>query len=119
MDIMAVRRAAEAALEYVRAGNGPYFLEITTYRFRGHSMGDPERYRQAEEVKCWQDEHDPIGVYHKYLIENNLSTEDELLQIDQKAADDVAAAVQFGESSPEPAPEALWEHIYADENGVG
>jgi pyruvate dehydrogenase E1 component subunit alpha len=114
MDIMAVRHAAEAALEYVRAGNGPFFLEITTYRFRGHSMGDPERYRQAEEVKCWQEEHDPIGIYHKYLIENNLATDDELLQIDQKAADEVAAAVQFGESSPEPAPETLWEHIYAD-----
>ena len=111
---MAVRRAAEAALEYVRSGNGPYFLEITTYRFRGHSMGDPERYRQAEEVKCWQENNDPIGIYHKYLVDNSIATAEELLELDHKAADEIVAAVQFAESSPEPAPEALWEHIYAD-----
>jgi pyruvate dehydrogenase E1 component alpha subunit len=114
MDIMAVRRATEAALEYVRSGNGPYFLEITTYRFRGHSMGDPERYRQAEEVKCWQENNDPIGIYHKYLVDNSIATAEELLELDHKAADEISAAVQFAESSPEPAPEALWEHIYAD-----
>jgi pyruvate dehydrogenase E1 component alpha subunit len=115
MDIMAVRAAAEKALEYVRAGNGPYFLEITTYRFRGHSMGDPERYRQAEEVKCWQEHNDPIGIFHAYLVEKGLASADELSALDQKAADDLAAAVQFAESSPEPAPEMLWEHVYADE----
>jgi pyruvate dehydrogenase E1 component alpha subunit len=115
MDIMAVRRSAEAALEYVRAGNGPFFLEITTYRFRGHSMGDPERYRQAEEVKCWQENNDPIGIYHKYLVENNIANAEELLELDRKAANDITAAVQFAESSPEPTPEMLWEHIYADE----
>lgn len=114
MDIMAVRRAAEAALAYIRVGNGPYFLEITTYRFRGHSMGDPERYRQAEEVKCWQENNDPIGIYHKYLVDNSIATAEELLELDNQAANDITAAVQFAESSPEPAPEALWEHIYAD-----
>src|SRR5512136_342462 len=84
MDIMAVRHAAEAALEYIRAGNGPYFLEILTYRFRGHSMGDPERYRQAEEVKCWQENNDPIGIYHKYLVDNSIATAEELLELDHK-----------------------------------
>ena len=114
MDIMAVRQAAEKALETVRAGNGPFFLEATTYRFRGHSMGDPERYRQAEEVKRWQEHNDPIGIYHKYLIENKIAADEELLELEQKAADSVAAAVQFAESSPDPAPEALWENVYAD-----
>jgi pyruvate dehydrogenase E1 component alpha subunit len=114
MDIMAVRQAAEKALETVRAGNGPFFLEATTYRFRGHSMGDPERYRQAEEVKRWQEHNDPIGIYHKYLIENKIAADEELLELGQKAADSVAAAVQFAESSPDPAPEALWENVYAD-----
>jgi pyruvate dehydrogenase E1 component alpha subunit len=114
MDILAVRRAAETALDYIRAGNGPYFLEITTYRFRGHSMGDPERYRQAEEFNSCKENNDPIGIYHKYLVDNSIATAEELLELDHKAADEISAAVQFAESSPEPAPEALWEHIYAD-----
>jgi len=114
MDLMAVRRAAEEALEYIRSGKGPFFLEIVTYRFRGHSMGDPERYRQAEEVKCWSEENDPIGYYHKHLVDNEIATPDELTALDAKATKEIAAAVQFAESSPEPAPEALWEHVYAD-----
>jgi pyruvate dehydrogenase E1 component alpha subunit len=114
MNILAVRAAAAKALDYIRAGNGPYFLEIMTYRFRGHSMGDPERYRQAEEVKCWQEENDPIGIYHKYLVDQGISTPDKLAELDRDAAQEIAAAVQFAESSPEPAPEALWENIYAD-----
>jgi pyruvate dehydrogenase E1 component alpha subunit len=114
MDILAVRRAATKALEHIRSGKGPYFLEILTYRFRGHSMGDPERYRQAEEVKCWQEENDPIGIYQKFLVGNAISTDDELLALDRKAAAEIAEAVQFAETSPEPLPEALWEHIYAE-----
>ncbi|MBP1694211.1 MAG: pdhA, partial [Chloroflexi bacterium] len=61
MDLIAVREAALKAIEWIRNGNGPYFLEVLTYRFRGHSMGDPERYRKQEEVKRWE-EHDPIGI---------------------------------------------------------
>jgi pyruvate dehydrogenase E1 component alpha subunit len=114
MDLMAVRAAALQALEKVRAGNGPYFLEITTYRFRGHSMGDPERYRKAEEVKHWQETNDPIGIYHKYLVDNTIASAEELAEQERKAEADVAAAVQFAESSPEPAPETLWEHIFVD-----
>ncbi len=114
MDILAVRRASAKALDYVRAGSGPYFLEIITYRFRGHSMGDPERYRQAEEVKCWQEENDPIGFYHKHLVDNGIASADELAALDRKAAQEIAEAVRFAESSPEPAPEALWEHIYTE-----
>jgi pyruvate dehydrogenase E1 component alpha subunit len=113
MDVMAVRQATLQAIEQIRAGGGPYFLEVITYRFRGHSMGDPERYRQADEVKCWQ-ENDPIGIYRKYLIELNISNEAELNELDQRAEADTQAAVQFAESSPEPAPEMLFADVYVD-----
>ena len=73
MDVLAVHEATEKALKHIRAGKGPYFLEIMTYRYRGHSMGDPERYRDADEIKQWQ-ESDPIGVFHAYLIENKKAT---------------------------------------------
>ncbi|MFZ6029154.1 MAG: pyruvate dehydrogenase (acetyl-transferring) E1 component subunit alpha [Chloroflexota bacterium] len=114
MNILSVRQASERALEHIRSGKGPYFLEVITYRFRGHSMGDPERYRQADEVKCWSEENDPIGIYFKHLTSNGIATEEELNALDQKASEEIAAAIQFAESSPEPAPEALWEHVYAD-----
>lgn len=113
MDVMAVRKAALEALEYIRSGKGPYFMEVYTYRFRGHSMGDPERYRKAEEVRVWQ-EQDPIGIYRKYLLENGLSDEAELNALDKQIEGEVQAAVQFAESSPEPALETLFDHIYVE-----
>lgn len=114
MDVMAVRQSALQALEHIRGGAGPFFLEIVTYRFRGHSMGDPERYRQAEEVRGWQ-ENDPIGIYHQYLLEKKIASQEELDEIDARAAADTLTAVQFAENSPEPAPEELFTHIYADD----
>lgn len=111
MNVMKVREAGTKALEQVRSGQGPYFLEIITYRFRGHSMGDPERYRQSDEVKKWQ-ENDPIGIYRQYLIEQKISNADELDKIDKKVELEVRAAAEFAESSPEPAPEDLFKHIY-------
>lgn len=112
MDVIAVRKAALEALEHAR-DQGPYFLEVITYRYRGHSMGDPERYRKAEEVKKWQ-ENDPIGIYRSYLIENDIAEEEELNELDSQVENEVQQAVQFAESSPEPEPEALYEDIYAD-----
>ena len=112
MDLITVREAAQKAMEYIRSGNGPYFLEIITYRYRGHSMGDPERYRESEEVQKWQ-ENDPIGIYRKYLLEQKIATDEELIEIDAQANADVQTAIQFAESSPEPAPEALFEDVYA------
>lgn len=114
MDVLQVREASLEVLEKIRSGEGPYFLEIVTYRYRGHSMGDPERYRQSDEVKRWQ-ENDPIGIYRKRLIEEEVATQEELDELDKKIESDVEAAVQFAESSPEPEPEALYEHIYVDE----
>ena len=113
MDVMAVYEASKKALEHIRSGNGPYFLEIITYRFRGHSMGDPERYREKDEIEKWQED-DPIGRYQKYLLEKSIATEAEVAEVEKDANDEVEAAVQFAENSPEPAPEALFEHIYAD-----
>jgi pyruvate dehydrogenase E1 component alpha subunit len=113
MDVMKVRQVAEKAIETVRSGDGPYFLEAVTYRFRGHSMGDPERYRQAEEVKHWQEE-DPIGVYRKYLVSEEIATEEELDEIEGKTEEEVQEAVQFAESSPEPAPEELFTNVYVE-----
>lgn len=114
MDLMAVYHKAKEMLEAIRGGGGPMFLEVMTYRFRGHSMGDPERYRKSEEVHKWQ-ENDPIGIYRRYLLEHEIATEDELNNEDNRAVETVEEAVQFAESSPEPAPEELYANIYVSE----
>lgn len=113
MNVLTVRKVAEKTLSYIRGGKGPYFLEINTYRFRGHSMGDPERYRQKEEVEKWQAE-DPIGIYRRELIKLEKATKEELDDLDMKVEADVQDAIEFAEGSPEPAPEELFTHIYAD-----
>ena len=114
MDVMEVRKAAKKALEFVRGGNGPFLLEVLTYRFRGHSMGDPERYRKADEVHKWEEE-DPIGVYNRYLVTEKIAKKSELDKIDAQVMEEVAEAVQFAEDSPNPGPEALFENVYAEE----
>jgi pyruvate dehydrogenase E1 component alpha subunit len=114
MDLVKVHDAAVDALDYVRSGRGPYFLEVNTYRFRGHSMGDPERYRKQDEVHQWQ-ENDPIAIFGKYLKNNKLATNGDLVEIEEKAEAEVLDAVQYAESSPEPAPDTLFDHIYVEE----
>jgi pyruvate dehydrogenase E1 component alpha subunit len=113
MDLIKVQKAAREALSQVRAGNGPYFLEINTYRFRGHSMGDPERYRKQDEVHKWQ-ENDPIGIFGKYLTTGKIATKADLAEQVRLAEKEVAEAVEFAEASPEPAPETLFDGIYVD-----
>jgi len=112
MDLIKVHDAAQKAIETVRTNKTPYFLEIETYRFRGHSMGDPERYRTSEEVKCWQNEEDPIGIYHKYLVDNNIARPEELDELGNNVEAEVQAAVQYAESSPEPLAEDLYKYLY-------
>ncbi len=112
MDVMKVFEATQEALETVRSGPGPYLLEFTTYRFRGHSMGDPERYRKSEEVKKWE-ESDPIGMYRQYLRTSKVANEKALDGIDAEALDEVEKAVEFAEASPEPAMEDLYKDVYA------
>ena len=114
MDVLKVREAAQKAIETVRSNKTPYFLEIETYRFRGHSMGDPERYRTTDEVKCWQNEEDPIGLYHKYLVEHKIASAEELDEMGKSAEQEIQTAVQFAESSPEPLAEDLFKHIYVE-----
>jgi pyruvate dehydrogenase E1 component alpha subunit len=114
MNIMKVREKALEMIEEIRSGSGPQFLEINTYRFRGHSMGDPERYRQQEEIRKWQ-ENDPIGIYRRYLVEEKIASEEELNGEDKKANEIVEDAVHFAESSPEPAAEELFKNIYVEE----
>jgi pyruvate dehydrogenase E1 component alpha subunit len=113
MNVIEVRQAAEEHLKYVRSGNGPFFLEAVTYRYRGHSMGDPERYRQKDEIAKWQEE-DPIGIYRAYLLKEKIATAEELDEIEGQVEAETQEAVEFAESSPEPAPEELFTDIYAD-----
>jgi pyruvate dehydrogenase E1 component alpha subunit len=114
MNVLTVREAAQEAIEKVRSGEGPYFLEAVTYRYRGHSMGDPERYRKPEEIKKWQEE-DPIGIYHKYLMDEEIATQEDLDEVDNRVENEIEEAIQFAESSPDPEPEALFENVYVEE----
>jgi pyruvate dehydrogenase E1 component alpha subunit len=114
MDVMAVYEAAKNAIHTVRSESGPRMLEIMTYRFRGHSMGDPERYRKQEEVKKWE-EHDPIGIFHFYLTKNKKATAKALEQVEERAKQDVEKAVEFAEASPEPGLDTLFDHVYVEE----
>src|SRR3990170_2517291 len=112
MDVLAVRAAAEKALAAVR-GQGPFLLEIVTYRFRGHSMGDPERYRTPAEVQKWQ-ENDPIGIFRRNIIEAKRLTGKDLDAEDARVDEEVEDAVRFAEASPNPAPEELFRDIYVE-----
>ncbi|MBW8011935.1 MAG: pyruvate dehydrogenase (acetyl-transferring) E1 component subunit alpha [Chloroflexi bacterium] len=111
MDVLSVRKAAVKALKHVRSGKGPFFLEFTTYRYRGHSMGDPERYREKEEIAQWE-QTDPIGIYQRYLIAEKIATRAELEEIEMQAEAEIMEAVEFAETSPEPAPEELYTDVY-------
>jgi pyruvate dehydrogenase E1 component alpha subunit len=113
MDVMKVYDAAHKAIEAVRSGKGPSLLEVATYRFRGHSMGDPERYRKQEEVKKWE-ESDPIGIYRKYLTENKITNDKSLDEIEAQVLVEVDKAVEFAEASPEPTMEELYKDVYSD-----
>jgi pyruvate dehydrogenase E1 component alpha subunit len=116
MDVRKVYEATKRALEHVRSGQGPFFIEAMCYRFPGHSMGDPERYRSKEEVER-QRLRDPILVFGKQLEEEGVLDEGRLEQIDTEVSQEVEAIAEFADSSPAPSPEALFEHVYA--NGTG
>jgi pyruvate dehydrogenase E1 component alpha subunit len=112
MDILAVYDKAHEMIERVRGGEGPMFLEYMTYRFRGHSMGDPERYRKSDEVKRWEKD-DPIGMFNDHLVNSKIATESVLKKIENDVEAEVEDAVRFAEESPDPAPEELFSNIYA------
>ena len=102
MDVLEVRQSAEIAFAHVRAGKGPVLMELSTYRYRGHSMSDPAKYRTREEVQDIREQRDPIEGLKKTLLENGKS-EDELKDIDKRIRAVVSEAADFAENSPEPA----------------
>lgn len=111
MDVFAVRDAARQAVDYVRGGNGPYLLEMMTYRYRGHSMSDPAKYRTKEEVASYKDEKDPIDRIRRMMLEEAGVSEDDIKVIDKDIKDIVTEAAQFAQDSPELPPEELWTDV--------
>ncbi len=110
MDVLAVRGAAEVALEWARGGKGPIVIEFLTYRYRGHSMSDPAKYRTREEVQGVRERNDPIDHAAKELEKLGVK-EEELKAIDKEIKDVVVAAAKFAEEAPEPAPSELTTDI--------
>jgi pyruvate dehydrogenase E1 component alpha subunit len=113
MDVLAVKAAGEKAVAHCRAGKGPYILEVKTYRYRGHSMSDPAKYRTREEVQKMRDERDPIESVRQMLLTGKHASEDDLKAIDKEIKATVNAAADFSKESPEPPLEELWTDIYA------
>ena len=113
MDVLEVRQAAEVAFKYVREGNGPVLMECNTYRYRGHSMSDPAKYRTREEVQQQRDEHDPIEGLKKRMIADG-SNEDDLKAIDKAIRARVSEAADFAENSPEPDASELYTDVLVE-----
>ena len=111
MDVRAVNAAGQEAAAWARSGKGPMILEMQTYRYRGHSMSDPAKYRSKDEVQKMRSDHDPIEQVKHRLIENGWSTEDDLKKIDKDVRDIVADAADFAQSDPEPDPSELYTDI--------
>ncbi len=107
MDVLAVRGAAQLAVDWVRAGKGPLLLEMKTYRYRGHSMSDPAKYRSREEVQAVREKSDPIEAAKREIIEAGYADENALKAIDKEVRDIVTAAADFAEDTPEPEPGEL------------
>ena len=113
MDVLACRGAAEEALAWVRAGKGPIILEMKTYRYRGHSMSDPAKYRSREEVQAVRDKSDPIEHVKRLLAEQGVR-EDELKTVEQAIRKQVNEAADFAESTPEPDPAELYTDVLVE-----
>jgi pyruvate dehydrogenase E1 component alpha subunit len=111
MDVRAVKAAGEKAVKWCREGNGPYILEMMTYRYRGHSMSDPAKYRTREEVEKVRGEQDPIEQVRQRLLKTRQTSEDELKKIDARVRDIVNEAAEFATHDPEPDPSELWTDI--------
>jgi pyruvate dehydrogenase E1 component alpha subunit len=113
MDVLKVRESGVIAAEHCRSGKGPFILEMNTYRYRGHSMSDPAKYRTREEVQKMRSERDPIDTLRKKLIDTFDTSEEALKQIDRAVKSEVSDAADFAISSEEPKISELWTDIYA------
>src|SRR5918996_4490771 len=111
MDVLAVREAGAEAVAYARE-RGPIIVEALTYRYRGHSMSDPAKYRSREEVQSYREKQDPIERLRKLMLDEGLSDEDALKQIDKEIRGIVNEAAQFAQDSPEPDADELWTDVY-------
>ncbi|MEM1159955.1 MAG: pyruvate dehydrogenase (acetyl-transferring) E1 component subunit alpha [Pseudomonadota bacterium] len=114
MDVLEVKDAGERAVQHCRSGAGPYILEVKTYRYRGHSMSDPAKYRTREEVSKMREERDPIDGLRKLIMDNALVDEDAIKQIDKDVKAVINEAAAFAQESPEPAESELRTDIYAE-----
>ncbi|HEY5817222.1 MAG TPA: pyruvate dehydrogenase (acetyl-transferring) E1 component subunit alpha [Mesorhizobium sp.] len=111
MDVRAVKAASDMATDWCRSGHGPIILEMQTYRYRGHSMSDPAKYRSKEEVQKMRSEHDPIEQVKQRLLEKKWASEDDLKAVDKDVRDIVADAAEFAQTDPEPEASELWSDI--------
>ena len=111
MDVRTVRAAGEKAVAWCREGRGPYILEMLTYRYRGHSMSDPAKYRSREEVQKMRTEHDPIEQVRTRLIGSGMASEDELKKIDAAVRNLINEAAEFATNNPEPDPSELYTDV--------
>jgi pyruvate dehydrogenase E1 component alpha subunit len=113
MDIFAVMEEGKKAMDYVRAGNGPMLLEMKTYRYRGHSMSDPAKYRTKEEVNKYKDTRDPIDNLRNYMLANKLAKEGDFDNIEKEVKDEMTKVVEFAQNSPEPDVAELYTEVYS------
>jgi pyruvate dehydrogenase E1 component subunit alpha len=111
MNVIEVKKAADKVVAHVRGGNGPYVMELKTYRYRGHSMSDPAKYRTKEEVSSYRKERDPIDALRSYMEENGMGDEASFKTIDREIKDIINQAAEFAQSSPEPDPSELWTDV--------
>jgi pyruvate dehydrogenase E1 component alpha subunit len=112
MDIIAVKEAGQKAVDFVRAGNGPYILEMKTYRYRGHSMSDPAKYRSKEEVSSMKETRDPIERLKKVIISGGHAKEEDLKAVDKSIKEALAKVVETCKEASEPDEGELWTDIY-------
>lgn len=113
MDVLAVKNAGDRAVSHCRKGNGPYILEVKTYRYRGHSMSDPAKYRTREEVQKMREERDAIEHVRQLLLDGKHASEENLKNIDKEIKAVVNASADFSRESPLPDVAELWTDIYA------
>jgi pyruvate dehydrogenase E1 component alpha subunit len=112
MDVRAVKAAGEKATEWCRAGKGPYILEMLTYRYRGHSMSDPAKYRTREEVDEVRTHHDPIDMARQRILDKKFANEDALKKIDSEVRDVINQAAEFATHDPEPDVSELYTDVH-------
>jgi pyruvate dehydrogenase E1 component alpha subunit len=115
MDVLEVARVAEEVVEYVRSGKGPYLLEMKTYRYRGHSMSDPAKYRSKEEVQEYKEQKDPINSMKEWMVAEGIASEEDLKTLDKDIKALIADAAEFAKNSPEPDASELWTDVLYNE----